>query len=134
MKGSKRKKMGKSLSDRFRIIKRDSIALYLACRDARTPFYVKIIAFIVVAYALSPIDLIPDFIPVLGLLDDAVLLPLGLYVAFKLLPDDIARDCREKADSISRKPRLAAGAILVICVWIISAFAVAYIIQKAVRS
>ena len=79
---------------RLRALKREAYALFLACRDRRTPWYAKLAAGVVVAYAFSPIDLIPDFIPVLGLLDDLYLVPLGVVLARRLIPADVLADCR----------------------------------------
>ena len=83
-------------------IKRDVYSLYLAYRDARTPWYAKVFAALVVAYAFSPIDLIPDFIPVLGYLDDLLLLPLGIVLAIKLIPAEVMADARLKAEESAR--------------------------------
>ena len=92
-----------------RALKRETHALYLAGRDPRTPWPAKVVIAIVVAYALSPIDLIPDFIPVLGYLDDVLLLPLGIYLALKLIPAAVLADARHAAQQAScqfvREPR-----------------------------
>lgn len=98
-------------------IKRDVIALWLAARDPRVPWYAKVLAVIVAAYALSPIDLIPDFIPVLGYLDDLLIVPLGLLVAVRLIPKDIMADFREKAVE-HRKPVSRSGLIAVLAIWL----------------
>ena len=78
-------------------LKRELVALYLASRDPRTPWYAKTMIAAVVAYALSPIDLIPDFIPIFGYLDDLVLLPIGIWLAIRMIPPEILQDCRERA-------------------------------------
>src|SRR5689334_20102829 len=80
-----------------RTIKLDALALYLAARDPRTPWYAKALALCVAGYAFSPVDLIPDFIPVLGLLDDLLLVPLGIALVFKLIPAEVIASCRERA-------------------------------------
>ena len=98
-------------------IKRDVLALWLAARDRRTPWAAKAVAAGVVAYALSPIDLIPDFIPVLGLLDDAVLLPLGILLAVRLIPGALMAEFRAAAESV-RRPLSRAGAVLVVGLWL----------------
>ena len=77
-------------------MKRDTYAVYLACRDPRTPWYAKVFAGGVVAYALSPIDLIPDFIPVLGQLDDLVIVPFGVWLARRLIPREVLEECRRQ--------------------------------------
>jgi uncharacterized membrane protein YkvA (DUF1232 family) len=110
--------MAKRLSERLKKIKRDCIALYLSCFDTRTPFYVKIIALAVAAYVFSPIDFIPDFIPVLGLLDDLILIGFALYVAFMLLPKDLADEYRRKAEAVDQKPVLKSGILIVVGMWI----------------
>lgn len=104
-------------------IRSDSYALYLASRDPRTPIVAKLIAALTVAYALSPIDLIPDFIPVLGLLDDLLLVPLGLALALRLMPPSLLAEHRAAAARLFalRGPRSLLGATLVIALWILAA-------------
>jgi uncharacterized membrane protein YkvA (DUF1232 family) len=103
-------------------LKRDALALWFACRDPRTPAIAKILAVVIVAYALSPIDLIPDFIPVLGLLDEIILLPAAIWLVLKLVPDDALADAREKAQAwvVARRPKprnwIAAGVIIMLWV------------------
>lgn len=80
-----------------KIIKKELYALYLAYKDPRVPWYARVTAIIVVGYAFSPIDLIPDFIPVLGYLDDLILIPLGIALVIKMVPADVLNECREKA-------------------------------------
>ncbi|WP_075282895.1 YkvA family protein [Roseibium aggregatum] len=100
-----------------RTIKCDVIALYSASRDPRVPWYVKAIAIVVVGYALSPIDLIPDFIPVFGYLDDMILLPLGIYAVVKLIPAEIMAEHRELAAAVSERPGSRLAAVIVVAVW-----------------
>lgn len=94
-----------------------------ACRDPRVPWYAKALAGVVVAYALSPIDLIPDFIPVLGYLDDVILVPLGVTLVLRLIPDQVLADCRARAQAtpISRGRWIAAAAI--VAGWLAAALA-----------
>ena len=103
-------------------IKRDAVTLWFACRHPGTPWFAKLLAAFVVAYALSPIDLIPDFIPVLGYLDDALLLPGLIWLAIRLVPPDVADACRAQAEQWIRergaKPRSIAGAVLVVAAWL----------------
>ena len=110
-------------------LKRQLLALYLAAKRPDTPWYAKLAAAAVVLYAFSPIDLIPDFIPVLGLLDDVVLVPLGVWIAIRLVPDAVLRECREEAErrlaAGGRKPVSVAGAVFVAIVWLAAAAAVA---------
>ncbi|RDC60574.1 Carbonate dehydratase [Alteripontixanthobacter maritimus] len=91
--------------------------LWLAARDPRTPLLAKIIAGFVAAYALSPIDLIPDFIPIIGLLDDALLIPAGIWLARRLVPHNLMTDLRLKADQ-AKPSRSAIGAVFVVSTWL----------------
>ncbi|MCC7316645.1 MAG: DUF1232 domain-containing protein [Planctomycetes bacterium] len=111
-------------------LKRETYALYLACRDPRTPWYAKALAACVVAYALSPIDLIPDPIPVLGHLDDLVLIPLGIALVLRLIPASVMDDCRRRAHETltSGKPTTWVAAAVIILVWLILvALTIAYL-------
>jgi uncharacterized membrane protein YkvA (DUF1232 family) len=105
-------------------LKRDALTLWFAWRHPRTPLWVKGLCLFIVAYALSPIDLIPDFIPVLGYLDDAILLPVLIWLALRMLPPDILHECRvQTQDWIDRhveKPRMWAGAVLILVFWLIA--------------
>ena len=106
---------------KVQLIKVETYALYLAYRDPRTPWYAKLLAAGVVAYAVSPIDLIPDFIPVLGILDDLVIVPLGTLLAIRMVPREVMAECREKArnamePSASKGPRYLVAAS-VVAVW-----------------
>ena len=103
-----------------RTIKQDVVALYLAAVDPRVPPLAKIVAVCVAAYALSPIDLIPDFIPILGYLDDLVILPLGIMLAVKLVPADLMSEFRAAAVTHGRDPVLGkAGAAIIVSIWIL---------------
>lgn len=103
---------------------RDTYALYLACRDPRVPTLAKVVIGVVVAYALSPIDLVPDFIPVLGLVDDLLLLPLGVWLAVRLVPPDVWRACRARAaDRTEELPVNRRAAIVIILLWVAGAAA-----------
>jgi uncharacterized membrane protein YkvA (DUF1232 family) len=106
------------LRHRARLIKRDIYAVYLASRDSRVPWYVKVFAFVVVAYALSPIDLIPDFIPVLGYLDDVVILPLGLWLVIQLIPPALMLEFRAAAQE-GRLPACRSAAAMIIGLWML---------------
>jgi len=95
------------------------LALYLAARDPRTPWYAKVLVAAIVAYALSPIDLIPDFVPVLGYLDDLILIPIGLAIAIRLIPESVLTECRARAqDMVQHKLPVSrvAGAVIVL-IW-----------------
>ena len=106
-------------------IKADAVALWFAKSHPRTPWYAKALGVLVVAYALSPIDLIPDFIPVLGYLDDLLLLPILIWITVRLIPPDVLQESRQQAaDWMARtqgKPRAWAGAVLVGLVWVLLA-------------
>lgn len=113
------------LKDKARAIKRELTALYCAYRHPGVPWYAKAITALVIGYALSPIDLIPDFIPILGYLDDLILIPAGITLALRMIPEDVMEECRIKAAEMDKasmgKSWIAAGIILVI--WIILAIA-----------
>ncbi len=113
--------MLKRIKNWARTIKRDGHALYLAARDPRTPWYAKALALAIAGYALSPIDLIPDFIPVLGYLDDALLLPLAIIVAVRLVPPDVMAEHRAAAASAEGRPISRAAAAFVVALWLLSA-------------
>src|SRR3979411_3442108 len=95
-------------------LKRDSHAIYLASRDARVPWYAKALALAVAAYALSPIDLIPDFIPVLGYLDDLIIVPLGILLVIKLIPADLMAEFRAEAARREGAPRSKNAAVVIV--------------------
>lgn len=101
-------------------LKQDTLTLYLAGRHPRTPWYAKVAAVSVAAYALSPIDLIPDFVPVLGYLDDALILPLGIALAIKLVPADVLEECRQLAREkmAAGAPSSRSAAVVIVLVWI----------------
>jgi uncharacterized membrane protein YkvA (DUF1232 family) len=103
-----------------RLIKRDTHAIYLAARDPRVPWYAKALGIAVAAYALSPVDLIPDFIPVLGYLDDIIIVPLGIALVVKLIPADVMAEHRELATAAQDRPVSRVGAAVIILVWIIA--------------
>jgi uncharacterized membrane protein YkvA (DUF1232 family) len=105
------------LEEWARIARRDVHALYLAGRDPRVPWYAKALAVCIAGYALSPIDLIPDFIPVLGLLDEVILLPLGILLVIQLIPPDIMAEHRELAAAAQERPVSRSAAVVILCVW-----------------
>src|SRR5436305_11734608 len=100
-----------------RAIRRDVVAVWIAARDPRVPWYAKALAFAVAAYALSPIDLIPDFIPVLGYLDDLIIVPLGLLAVIRLIPPGLMDEFRAEAARRAALPRSKIGAAVVITIW-----------------
>src|SRR5687767_8306118 len=113
-----------------RTIKRDVIALWLAARDARVPWLAKLVAAAVAAYALSPIDLIPDFIPVLGYLDDLLIVPAGIWLALRLIPVDLMSEFRAAADERAKLPASRAGLVAVLLIWGLLAAAGFHLVQR----
>lgn len=111
-----------------RSIKVDVHALYLAARDPRVPWIAKAVAAAVAAYALSPIDLIPDFVPVLGYLDDLIIVPLGILLAVRLVPDGLMAEHRETAARAALRPTSRAAALVIACVWLACAIVLAWIL------
>jgi uncharacterized membrane protein YkvA (DUF1232 family) len=107
------------LKQRARGLKAETFALYLAARDPRTPWYAKLLVAGIVAYALSPIDLIPDFVPVLGYLDDLILIPAGIALAIRLVPDSVLADCRAQAQEIftNGKPLSRITGVVIVVIW-----------------
>jgi len=111
-------------------IKRDTLTLYLACRDPRTPWYAKLVAGLVVAYALSPIDLIPDFVPVLGYLDDLIIVPAGIILAVRMIPGPVLEECREQAHAIAERPTSRVTAAIIVAIWLVAAVFVVVIVGR----
>ena len=101
-------------------LKRDVKAIYLASRDPRVPWYAKALAVAVAGYALSPIDLIPDFIPVLGYLDDLIVVPLGVAFLLKLIPPEVMAELRIRATASQDRPASLTGASVIVLVWIVA--------------
>jgi len=117
---------------RVHTLKRGAYALYFATRDPRVPWYAKLLIGLVVAYIFSPIDLIPDFIPILGYLDDLIVVPLGIALALKMTPPEVMIDARRQAEErISEgKPVSRVGALLVIAIWLTIIIAVVWAIWR----
>ena len=111
-------------------IKRDVYAICFAARDPETPFMAKLLALLVAAYAISPIDLIPDFIPVLGYLDDLILVPLGIMLVLRLVPAEVMQRCRLQADAISQKPSSYIAASVFIALWLLLAYAAYFYLYR----
>jgi uncharacterized membrane protein YkvA (DUF1232 family) len=109
--------MSARLKDWARTIKRDAYAIHLAARDPRVPWFAKALALCVAGYALSPIDLIPDFVPVLGYLDDVVIVPIGISAVIKLIPPEIMAEHRASAALAMERPMSRAGAAFIVLVW-----------------
>ncbi len=111
--------------EKARALKRETYAVYLACRDPRVPWYGRVLAACVVGYAFSPIDLIPDPVPVLGYLDDLILIPLGIAMVLKTIPPEVMAECREKAAlaMAGSKPKNWIAAGIIVTIWILLALA-----------
>ena len=120
---------------RAKQLKLEVYALYIAYKDRRTPWYAKVFAAVVVGYAFSPIDLIPDPIPVIGYLDDLVLIPLGAYLAVKMIPAEVMEESRQKAKEMMAqgKPVNKLAAVIIVLVWIGLAVAVGVLVYRWVK-
>jgi uncharacterized membrane protein YkvA (DUF1232 family) len=120
---------------RVRHLKGETYALYLAYKDPRVPWYARLWVVIVVSYYFSPIDLIPDFIPLIGYLDDLVLIPLGVLLAVKMIPTDVMAECRERARSelAEGKPVSRAAAVVMVGFWLLSIVFVLGFVIRALR-
>lgn len=118
-----------------RRLKRDSYAVYLALRDPRIPWYARLVAILVVGYAFSPIDLIPDFVPILGYLDDLVIVPLGIALSLRLIPAEIMADARAKADIAlaQGRPTNWAAAGVIIALWLMLATLAVILVLRYLR-
>src|SRR5688500_16742971 len=119
------------LRDWARSLKREILALWLASRDPRTPWPAKVLALVVVGYALSPIDLIPDFIPVLGYLDDVILLPIGIWLVLRLVPPELMAELRVKAAEIAERPVNRRAAAVIVMIWVLAAALVGWLVYAA---
>lgn len=110
--------MIQSLKEWARELKREGTALYLAAKDPETPWAAKVLTWLVAAYALSPIDLIPDFIPILGYLDDLILIPIGVRLVLKMIPPSVMARAREEAARLDERPKSLAGTMMIVMVWV----------------
>ena len=113
-----RRRRNPSLFDRIRI---DAHAMWLAARDPRTPWHARAFGLLVASYALSPIDLIPDFIPILGVVDDAIIIPAGIWLFLKMLPPDLFEEHRAAAAAAAERPRSKGGLLIVLLIWLAAA-------------
>jgi uncharacterized membrane protein YkvA (DUF1232 family) len=115
-------------------VKRDVVALWLAARDPRVPWIAKLVAACVAAYALSPIDLIPDFVPVLGYLDDVLLVPLGMLLAIRLIPPAVWQELRIAAAArAGSRPASRAAAVVIVGIWVALGLAILYWVYRMAR-
>ncbi|MHA1687624.1 MAG: YkvA family protein [Candidatus Heimdallarchaeaceae archaeon] len=114
-------------------LKKETYTLYLVYRDPRVSFFKKLFLFIVVAYAFSPIDLIPDFIPLLGYLDDLIIVPLGVFIAMKIIPKDVYLDCKKRATEEFRNNEMSSFkliGIIIVIIWLTILGLIAYYFWK----
>src|SRR5688572_33187655 len=116
--------------ERVQLLKGETLALYLAARHPGTPWYAKLFVAAIVAYAFSPIDLIPDFIPVLGYVDDLILIPLGLMALRAMVPPLVLEECRAKAAQLQERPRNWIAAAVIVAIWIAGAVVAAYYLWR----
>ena len=113
--------MIEKFKSRARALKAETLAIYLASKDPRTPWYAKVIAFLTIAYALSPIDLIPDFIPILGYLDDLIIVPAGIALVIRLIPAEVLEEARTQATGSSVERSVGyVGLAIIIIIWILA--------------
>jgi uncharacterized membrane protein YkvA (DUF1232 family) len=114
-----------------RRLKIEIYALYLAYRDPRVPWYARVFAALVVGYAFSPIDLIPDVIPVLGYLDDLLVVPLGIALAIRMIPSPVLAECREEARNAKDRPDNKVAAVVVVAIWMALAVSAVWLVARA---
>jgi uncharacterized membrane protein YkvA (DUF1232 family) len=116
-------------------LKGEILALYLAFKDPRTPWYAKALSAVIISYALSPIDLIPDFIPFLGYLDDLILIPAGITLLVRMIPKEVLEECREKArtQAMGRKPRSWVAAIIIVFLWLLAIYLTFKVLWRACK-
>lgn len=124
-----------TLRTRAHLLRREAYALYIATRDPRVPWYAKAFLGVVLAHTFSPIDLIPDFIPVLGYLDDLIVTPLGIALALKMVPPGVMVEARREAEELVRqgKPISRVGAVVVVVIWVVILVAVVWSVVRAVQ-
>ena len=123
--------MLEQLKTRARALKQEAYAIYIAARDPRTPWYVKALIFFVVAHTFSPIDLIPDFIPVLGYLDDLIITPGGIWLAVRLIPAEVLAEARATAATRDVDRSVGkVGAVLIVLVWIVGVVGIVYLFLR----
>lgn len=118
-----------------RELKTHTLVLYCAYRDPRVPWYAKLFVAAILAYAFSPIDLIPDFIPVLGYLDDLLIIPAGVYLALKMIPPQVLADCREQArESLAgNRPEFRFMGVIVVLIWLLALLLLVVTVARALR-
>jgi uncharacterized membrane protein YkvA (DUF1232 family) len=126
----------KSWKTKSKQLRTEVVALYLASKHPRTPWYAKAVATLIIGYALSPIDLIPDFIPVVGYLDDFIIIPAGIALLIKIIPRDILEECRAKAqsDALNRKSKNWVAGVVIVFIWLLAIYLVLRLIWPFVKA
>jgi uncharacterized membrane protein YkvA (DUF1232 family) len=116
-------------------LKTEIVALYLASKHPRTPWYAKVLAALIIGYALSPIDLIPDFIPVAGYLDDLIIIPAGIALLIKIIPRDVLEECRAKAQSdvLNRKSKNWVAGVIIVFIWLLAIYFILSLIWSLIH-
>jgi uncharacterized membrane protein YkvA (DUF1232 family) len=114
----------KSWKTKAKQLKTEIVALYLASKHPGTPWYAKVLAVLIIGYALSPIDLIPDFIPVAGYLDDLIIIPAGIALLIKMIPKDVLEECRAKAQSdlLNNKSKNWVAGVIIVLIWLLAIY------------
>jgi len=126
--------MRQAVKSRVRALRNEALAVYLAAKDPRTPWYARALIFFIVAHTFSPIDLIPDFIPVLGYLDDLIITPGGLWLAVRMIPPEVLEEARGKvAGSGLERGVGIVGAVIVVMMWIIILIGAIYLVLSSAK-
>lgn len=123
-----------SLRDWAKSLRRQTLVAYFAARDPRTPWFARVLALLVAAYALSPIDLIPDFIPLLGYLDDLVIVPLGLLLVLRLVPEEVKQSARVRAAAVDHSPTSHVMVIAIVAIWVLAAGVLGLWVWRGLRA
>ena len=126
----------KSWKTKAKALRTEIVALYLASKHPGTPWYAKFLAALIIGYALSPIDLIPDFIPVIGYLDDLIIIPAGIALLIKIIPRDILEECRAKAQSdvLNRKPKNWVAGVIIVFIWLLAVYLILRLVLRLAKN
>ena len=126
----------KSWKTKAKALRTEIVALYLASKHPGTPWYAKFLAALIIGYALSPIDLIPDFIPVVGYLDDFILVPAGIALLIRIIPRDILEECRAKAQSdvLNRKSKNWVAGVIIVFIWLLAVYLILRLVLRLAKN
>ena len=126
----------KSWKTKAKALRTEIVALYLASKHPGTPWYAKALAALIIGYALSPIDLIPDFIPVVGYLDDFIIVPAGIALLIKIIPRGILEECRTKAQSdvLNRKPKNWVAGVIIVFIWLLAVYLILRLVLRLAKN